>query len=597
MTVTLGLAAGLSDVAVSPFAPPGGLLHGEVRLAWLGRCSTQEQQDPRQSLLRQFERCRSALPEAWVVVCHFYDVESGRLALDQRGRGGSIERFDVPIARDGGIQDLLAEAVHPGRRFDAVICESTARVARRMFESLSVERALEQAGVPLFAWNEPIKIGGGRAQQILQRRINQSVAEYEVFNALETSWGGLCLHVREGWNIGKPPYGYTARRYRHPNPVKAAKGQTKSRLEPDGARARTVTQIAHWRHHDRLGYAAIVDRLNADPATYPPPVPPGGTARARGAWGKSAVADLLRNPKYTGYQVFNRRARRSRSGAHNNPTLWVWSPQPVHEPLIPKWMYDALTTGRQADRGSRAGNTINIHPQTNRTYVLRGMVLHACNRRMFGKHRNGITYYCCQPQANNRGRPDAYASHPTTTYIREDLLLDALAAFYTDHVLRPHQPDLLATALERAQHRNASQRQGERDRLHLLVDDFARRQHNLLQQAQNCTVDDPYATALRHTYNDLEDQRVNALGALRTLGTTTSAESADTLAELLDALPYLARHLADAPEHLQRRLFETTQLTVRLHTDSDDISFHITLPEQHHPTSTSAALTDAAPCS
>ena len=343
MTVALGLAAGLSNVAVSPFAPPGGLLHGEVRLAWLGRCSTQEQQDPRQSLLRQFDRCRAALPEAWVVVSHFYDVESGRLALDQRGRNGSVERFDVPIPRDGGIQDLLAEAVHPRRRFDAVICESTARVARRMFESLSVERALEQAGVPLFAWNEPIKIGGGRDQRILQRRINQSVAEYEVFNALETSWGGLCLHVREGWNIGKPPYGYTARRYRHPNPVKAAKGQTKSRLEPDGARALTVTQIAHWRHHDRLSYAAIVDRLNTDPVLYPPPIPPGGSARARGAWGKSSVADLLRNPKYTGYQVFNRRAGRSRSGAHNDPALWVWSPRPVHEPLIPKWMYDALT--------------------------------------------------------------------------------------------------------------------------------------------------------------------------------------------------------------------------------------------------------------
>jgi hypothetical protein len=46
-----------------------------------------------------------------------------------------------------------------------------------------------------------------RAQQILQRRINQSVAEYEVLNTLELSWGGLCTHVREGWNIGKPRTG------------------------------------------------------------------------------------------------------------------------------------------------------------------------------------------------------------------------------------------------------------------------------------------------------------------------------------------------------------------------------------------------------
>jgi hypothetical protein len=58
-----------------------------------------------------------------------------------------------------------------------------------------------------------------------------------------------------------------------------------------------------------------------------------------------------------------------------------------------------------------------------------------------------------------------HAGHPKTTYVREDLLLDALAAFYTDHVLRPDRPDLLAAALERAQRRNATQRQGERERL------------------------------------------------------------------------------------------------------------------------------------
>ncbi len=175
---------------------------------------------------------------------------------------------------------------------------------------LPIERALERAGVPLFAANEPITLTGSRAQRILQRRINQSVAEYEVLNTLEQSWGGLCTHVREGWNIGKPPYGYRAKTYRHPNPAKADKGQTKSRLEPDGALAETVTQIALWRYHDRLGYDTIAERLNADPARYPPPIPPGKT-RARGAWGKTSVYEILRNPKYTGYQVFNRRASRS----------------------------------------------------------------------------------------------------------------------------------------------------------------------------------------------------------------------------------------------------------------------------------------------
>jgi Cyclic nucleotide-binding domain/Recombinase len=57
---------------------------------------------------------------------------------------------------------------------------------------------------------------------------------------------------------------------------------------------------------------------------------------ARRAWGKTSVYEILRNPKYTGYQVFNRRASRSGHGKVNDPAKWVWSPQPTHEPLIAK---------------------------------------------------------------------------------------------------------------------------------------------------------------------------------------------------------------------------------------------------------------------
>jgi len=88
------------------------------------------------------------------------------------------DRFGIPIARDGGIADLLAEAARPDRRFDVVVCESIARVARRAYEGLSVERDLERCEVSLFAANETTSVSGSRAQ----RRINLSVAEYEVLN-------------------------------------------------------------------------------------------------------------------------------------------------------------------------------------------------------------------------------------------------------------------------------------------------------------------------------------------------------------------------------------------------------------------------------
>ena len=82
----------------------------------------------------------------------------------------------------------------------------------------------------------------------------------------------------DGWNIGTPPYGYTADRIPHPVAVKAAQGRTKARLVLDPARAPVAAQIFTWRTVDRLGVTTITNRLNAGPAAYPSPKPGGWTA-------------------------------------------------------------------------------------------------------------------------------------------------------------------------------------------------------------------------------------------------------------------------------------------------------------------------------
>jgi hypothetical protein len=74
---------------------------------------------------------------------------------------------------------------------------------------------------------------------------------------------------------------------------------------------------------------------------------------------------------------------------------------------------------RQARRGSRDDNQPNRHPQTRRTYLLRGMLFCPCGRRMYGNYRHHAAYYTCWPKNNNRGRPDNYAGHPTAIYLRE----------------------------------------------------------------------------------------------------------------------------------------------------------------------------------
>lgn len=240
------------------------------------------------------------------------------------------------------------------------------RIARKMYETLSVERELERAEVPVFAANEPIMLTGGRAQQILQRRINQSVAEYEVLNMLGLSWGGTCTHVREGYNIGKPCYGYKANKFRHPNPAKAEKGVTKD--------------------------------------------PPGTRRPPRGG----------RHSKYTGYQVYKRRARRSRGGRNksNPPELWVWSAEAAHEPLIPKWMCDEFNARSGARKGSRDGAALKNDLRVRRTYWFRRRVLCDCGRRMIGNPRYGTTYYRCNPE-NKQPRPSGTSgTRPPSTCVK-----------------------------------------------------------------------------------------------------------------------------------------------------------------------------------
>jgi hypothetical protein len=106
------------------------------------------------------------------------------------------------------------------------------------------------------------------------------------------------------------------------------------------------------------------------------------------------------------------------------------------------------------------------------------------------------------------------------------------------------------------------ERDAERARLMRTVADLERRQASVLRQAQNGDADDPFAYALRGTYNELDAQRTAALRAVTALDAqdqTTPAKPGEAEVALLDALPYLAANLADAPSALLRTLFEVTR--------------------------------------
>ncbi|MFE0024136.1 recombinase family protein [Amycolatopsis sp. NPDC059021] len=562
-----------------------------LRFAWLGRVSTKDMQDPTLSLPRQLGNSQRSLPEDGLIVAHFYDVESGRMDLDARGSGRAHEQFDIPIPRDGGIQDLLAEAERPDRRFDYVICESIERTARHMFYGTSIEHRLERAGVRLLAADEPFQLAAvdgrkpKRATQLLTRRMKQSISEFYVVDMLEKSWDGYAVHAEAGYNIGKPCYGYRARRVPHPVPAKRAKGIKKTFLELDPDRAPTVRVIFNLRTTERLSYQAIADRLNVDPVAYPPPVP-ADPARGVGCWTYSNVRDILTNPKYTGHMVWNRRARKTRNNKANPVEEWIWSAQPVHAPLVDleTWLQAQDVGGHRF--GSRSISHTNAkHPQTKRAYLLRTYLFcEACGRRMYGKSRRDLAYYVCAPKKGY-----APKGHPTASsfWVREEVLVDKLNEFLAAYVFGAYRRDLLGGAVQDLGREAQRERQRQLAALRREIDDAGRMIKNLVRSFAR--IDEPTDDLVREINEErAELHKRKARLAVRLAELEAEDERAPN-PQLLDLLPTGEVQVESLPEEVARRLFEVLRLELRYHKPTNCLKCTVTLAGATIPAARQAA--------
>lgn len=261
-----------------------------------------------------------------------------------------------------------------------------------------------------------------------------------------------------------------------------------------------------------------------------------------------------------GYQVFNRRATTSKRGRVNEPYKWIWSPQPVHEPLVEKWMFDEINKNRSEKRGSRDDDTLSNHPQTKRKYVLRGRVVHSCGRRMTGDMKaSGVAYYLCWPRKNNRATPHLHPGLPSSVRLREDELLEAICRFYADRLFGPERRAILEAEQGGVDDHAVRAREAERTRRQKLLATITRQQDSIMRQAREGDPDDPFTQGLRQSYNDLEREKKASLSAIAELD-EADEKTAPVAADLsrLDALPYLAVHLARAPRDLLYELFEVT---------------------------------------
>jgi DNA invertase Pin-like site-specific DNA recombinase len=566
-----------------------------VPVAWAGRTSTAELQDPASSLARQLRVSTAKLPPGFRIVAWFWDVESGGLDIEDRGRAATWQQVDTNIPRDGGLAALLAEARAPEPRFAAVICEDIERTGRDTFNALKLERELSDQGIPLFASDEPISLEGMNATTVLIRRVKQSVAEWYRLQLKEKTREGSRQHSLDGWHVGRTPYGYLAERHAHPNPMLAAQGRTRTRLALDPALAPVVEQIFAWRVTGHLGVPEIVHRLNADPDAYPLP----------GGWTAFRVYRILGNPKYTGHMVYGRSGKPK--GGKKPRKLprdqWLWTPQPCHAAIVDRDTWEAAQT--EAAAHSTSPDDYGPTPRARRTYILRSRVrCRACNRRMSGLARSGaagappLIYYTCPHRPDNPRHAATCPDHPAGASIREDRLLAAIWQGFDERVFGPDRAKLLAAATPATAAARAARKDKDTTRLRKrlrVIDAFEDAHTAELEALITATATPAAITALRtrhiKRFTELETERA----AINDQLTQLTAPDPDTPGnpDLLNTLPVLAGLLTDAPQRLQQQIYDAFNLQALHHAKDHQVTIRATITTST-PAAVTAIIADAA---
>ena len=546
---------------MTPAATGGGAPAEPVPVAFLGRTSTLEMQDPRASLRRQIRSSREWLPEGWFIAAVYWDVESGGLDLEQRSQGEAYRQFtDAGIPRDGGMADLLKEAASPVPRFAAVICEDIERSGRDTFNALKLEKKLSRQGIPLFATDEPAHIDGVNATTVLVRRMKQGVAEWFRLQLKEKTWKGLVEHALDGWNIGPAPYGYLADRIPHPVPVKASQGRTKTRLALDPVRGPVVAQVFTWRTVDKLGMPTIAARLNADLARYPAP--------AGSGWTTQSVFALLRNPKYTGHMVYGRQRTRNGRRITVPPDQWLWSPEPTHPAIVDRATWEAAQHTGAEHGTSRDGTGLSGHPAATRTYPYRGRIrCRDCRRRMgglaYGRARVNVYYQCLHNPAKPKEAAD-HPGHPRTVKAPETRLDQITGLFFAEHVFGPGRAALLAAQLP-ATDAAAADRDAQAAALTARLKRIETGQNSCILELEELPADpgDTAAAAMRARirarFAQLHGEREQIEAQLAALA-QTAPKAADP--SLLDQLPMPGDILPGLDPQLKAELFQAFDLQI-----------------------------------
>ncbi len=396
-----------------------------MRFAFYGRVSTEDQQDPASSRNWQLARSRQTIePAGGVIVAEYFDVGQSR---------------SLPWKRRPEAARLLAAFATPSRGFDAVVIGEPQRafygnqfgLTFPVFVHYGIGLWVPEVGGAVDPGSDAhdlvMSLYGGMSKGERNRIKTRVRAAMAAQAAVEGRFLG-----------GRPPYGYVlADAGRHPNPAKAAAGQRLHLLGVDPVAGPVVARIFTEFVAGR-GLFAIAEGLTRDGIASPAAHDPARNrhrAASGGVWSKSAVRAILRNPRYTGRQVWNRQRRdevlidvddvamgHETKMRWNQPGAWVWSEHDTHPALVPVELFDAA---QQIFAGAQRPTL--RRERARYPYQLSGrLTCGVCGRKMQGSWNNGRPHYRCLFPAEYAVTPERHAK---SVYVREDAITPGLDAW------------------------------------------------------------------------------------------------------------------------------------------------------------------------
>lgn len=523
------------------------VLDGIGPVAFYGRCSTEDNQDPKTSRGWQLGNASKFVePFGGDVVTEFFDVGQSR---------------SVPWDRRREASQLLAALKNPLRGWRAVVVGEGTRcwfgnqfslIAPR-FEAYGVDLWVPELGGKYDPRNPSHKmlmsVLGGMSEserQHVQARVRAAM-DAQVLN--------------EGRHQGgRAPYGFvTVDGGPHPNPKKAAEGFRLRVLAIDEFCAAVVRRIFR-EYIAGMGDRAIAEGLNRDGIPCPSrQKPEQNKHRLADGWQGSSVRVIVENPRYTGYAFFGRWTRhevllnpddvaaghviRFRRAA---PDKIVRSRQPAHPAIISVEEFtqaQLIRQGKAAGGLATARKTERTGRPTKRPYLFRGRLRHVeCTRKMEGAPRKAM-YYRCATRTLVPGSAAA-DEHPPSVYVREDVLTTAVNEWIGDLFL-PENVDRTVRSLLEAQEpdkREETKHKSAQQRLAAAEEELKR-----FQNAIKAGVD---PAALVEAVNEAQANRAVAQAELVDVPTARGFEDADLYAMIDDLGDVGAKLKVAKPESL-----------------------------------------------